>query len=547
MNIHPIDAIIILLYFCGIIALGLWISRKQAHGGREFFLASNSMKWPFIGASLFATNISSQQFVGQAGLAFSVGIIAGGFQLVGAMCFILLAALFIRTYMGLKLTTSPEFFEKRFSGRCRMVVSFMNLMMIILGNIAAALYAGALVLTHLLGWDTGEHAELLYWTAIFLIGIAAGTYTLAGGLKAVIYCDFVQMTVLVLSGALLLFFGTRALGGLDVLLQAKDHAGVSMWSLYRPWDHDFGWLPMLTGGLILGVHGHCTDQDYIQRALSAGSLYHARMGALFAGVLKIMALFVIAAPGVVAAQYFKGQETGLVDNAYVSLVTQVMPTGFLGLCLAGLLAAIMSSVDSGLCACGSLLTYDFFAKVKKSASEHDLLTSGRVIMVILLVTCMLIAPFIRSFSGLFNYLLAVWAFLAPGVFISVLFGLFWKKSTEKAAFVTLLVGSVLGAFAFALLNFPVLESVKYRLPEFFQNKLNLSPVIAFICVGTMYFISRYGNRTKQDLINAERLLDSSVHMEMSLKEERAYRLFVIILLAAIAGIIVLFSPFVFHG
>ena len=180
MKIHSIDFLIILIYFVGIIMLGLWISRRQASGGRDFFLASNSMKWPFVGASLFATNISSQQFVGQAGLAFSVGIIAGGFQIVGAVCFVLLAAFFIKTYMGLRLATSPEFFERRYSGRCRTIVSFINLMMIVLGNIAAALYAGALVLTNLFGWDTGEHAELLYWLSVFLIGIAAGTYTLAG-------------------------------------------------------------------------------------------------------------------------------------------------------------------------------------------------------------------------------------------------------------------------------------------------------------------------------------------------------------------------------
>jgi solute:Na+ symporter, SSS family len=545
MKIHPVDTLIILLYFVGIISLGLWISRKQAHGGREFFLANNAMKWPFIGASLFATNISSQQFVGQAGLAFSIGIIAGGFQIVGALCFIFLSVFFIRTYMGLRLATSPEFFEKRFSGRCRTIVSFMNLMMIILGNIAAALYAGALVLTNLLGWDTGEHAEKLYWFSIFLIGIAAGTYTLSGGLKAVIYCDFVQTAVLVFSGVLLLIFGIHALGGLDVLFSATDSTGTSMWSLYRPWDHEFGWLPMLTGGLILGVHGHCTDHDYIQRALSAGSLYHAKMGAIFAGVLKTLALFVIAAPGVVAAQYFQGQHSGVSDHAYVSLLTQVMPVGFLGLCLAGLLAAIMSSVDSGLCACGSLLTYDFFAKIKKNATEKELLKDGRIIMVILLVLCMFIAPYIRNFKGLFNYLLAVWAFLAPGVFVAVLFGLFYKKSTEKAAFSALVTGCLLGFSAFGLLSFPALEGIKNRLPEFFQNKLNLSPVITLICAGTMYLVSKYGGRTERDYANSLQVSEHSDDLSMTVEETAKYRRFITILILFILAVVAGFSPLFF--
>lgn len=545
MKIHFIDSLIILVYFVGIISLGLWISRRQATGGREFFLANNSMKWPFIGASLFATNISSQQFVGQAGLAFSIGIIAGGFQIVGALCFIFLAAFFIRTYLNLRLTTSPEFFEKRYSGRCRTIVSFVNLMMIILGNIAAALYAGALVLTNLLGWDTGEHAEPLYWFSIFLIGIAAGTYTLAGGLRAVIYCDFIQTAVLVLSGILLLIFGISELGGLSALSTAKDASGESMWSFYRSWDHSFGWLPMLTGGMILGVHGHCTDQDYIQRALSAGSLYHAKMGALFAGVLKTLAIFVIAAPGVVAARYFQGQDTGVIDNAYVSLLTSVMPVGFLGLCLAGLLAAIMSSVDSGLCACGSLLTYDFFAKIKKNATEKELLKDGRIIMVILLVACMFIAPYIRNFKGLFNYLLAVWAFLAPPVFVTVLFGLFYKKSTEKAAFMTLIVGCVLGFGAFCLLSLPSLAGIKKNLPEFYQNKLNLSPVITVICAATMYFMSAYGGRTKQDIANASVVGARSGDLVMTFQETRKYRRFLGGLLVFIIAVVTCFSPVFF--
>lgn len=545
MKIHSIDFLIILIYFVGIIMLGLWISRRQASGGRDFFLASNSMKWPFVGASLFATNISSQQFVGQAGLAFSVGIIAGGFQIVGAVCFVLLAAFFIKTYMGLRLATSPEFFERRYSGRCRTIVSFINLMMIVLGNIAAALYAGALVLTNLFGWDTGEHAELLYWLSVFLIGIAAGTYTLAGGLKAVIYCDFVQMLVLVFGGLLLLFFGIRELGGIQVLFAATDVSGDSMLSLYRPWYHDFGWLPMLTGGLILGVHGHCTDQDYVQRALSAGSLYHAKMGALFASVLKTLALFVIAAPGVVAAQYFKGQDTGLIDNAYVQLLTTVMPIGFLGLCLAGLLAAIMSSVDSGLCACGSLLTYDFFAKIRKNASEKELLKDGRIIMVILLIGCMFIAPYIRGFKGLFNYLLAVWAFLAPGVFVTVLFGLFYKKSTERAAFVTLVLGCVLGFLSFAVLSFPFLSDVKALLPLHFQNKLNLSPVVTLVCATVMYLMSRYGLQSERDIENATFGDDGYGDLVMSCEEKARYRRFLGFVIAFIIVVVLAFSPVFF--
>jgi SSS family solute:Na+ symporter len=456
MKLVGLDIFIIAAYFVGIVSLGIWISRRQAKGGREFFLAGRKMTWPVIGASLFATNISSQQFVGQAGLAFTVGIIAGGFQMIGAMCFMFLAVFFIQSYMGLSLTTSPEFYERRYSTGCRTIVSFINLMMVLLANLAAALYAGATVLTHLFGWDASSHSNELFWLAVILMGAAAGTYTLLGGLKAVMICNFIEMCVLVLGGVLLLIFGIIEVGGIREVLNFNASDGASMWSLSLPWYHEYGWLPMLTGTVILGVHGHCTNQDYVQRALSAGSLYHAKMGAIFGGFLKVGALFFIAAPGVVAAKLVSMNKlvVPMGDSAYVALLTKVMPAGFLGLCLAGLVAAIMSSVDAGLCSCGSLINYDFFAKLKRNASDKLLLVSGRVIMFLIIVGCIILAPFIRNFKGLFDYLLQVWALLAPPVFVSVVFGLYYKRANAKGAFVTLLVGCVLGFCAFITLNAP---------------------------------------------------------------------------------------------
>lgn len=544
MKVEPLDVFIIGAYFAGIVSLGLWISRRQAKGGREFFLAGGKMKWPFIGASLFATNISSQQFVGQAGLAFTVGIIAGGFQMIGALCFMFLAAFFLQTYMGLKLTTSPEFFERRYSTGCRTIVSFINLMMVMLANLTAALYAGAMVLTHLLGWDAGPHANILFWLAVILMGVAAGTYTLLGGLKAVIYCDFVQMIVLVSGGALLLIFGVREVGGISEVLSFKNAEGASMWTLAHPWYHSYGWLPMLTGTIVLGVHGHCTDQDYVQRALSAGNLYHARMGAIFGGFLKVLALFVIAAPGVVAAQLVSKGSMVVPkgDSAYVAMLTHIMPTGLLGVCLAGLLAAIMSSVDSGLCACGSLLTYDFFAKIRKSANDKELLKDGRIIMVILLVSCILIAPSIRNFKGLFDYLLQIWSLLAPPVFVCILFGLYWPRANARAAFATLITGCALGLFAFAILNLPQLADFKSSLPAYLQNKLNIGFVNTLICTAVLLLTTNLTKPTEDDRARAESVRQSSKVMPMTKQETFKYYVFTGALILVWIVVLLLFSP-----
>lgn len=544
MKLHFLDFTIVALYFVGIIWLGLWISRRQAKGGRDFFLAGGQMKWPLIGASLFATNISSQQFVGQAGLAFSVGIIAGGFQLIGALCFVLLAVVFIQTYMGLTLTTSPEFFEERYSPACRTIVSLINISMVLLANLTAALYAGAMVLTHMFGWDTSPHSELLFRIAVLLIGSVAGAYTLLGGLKAIIYCDFVQMCVLILGGALLLFFGIEKVGGIHEVLNYQSNRGEPMWSLLRPWDHEYGWLPMLTGTIVLGIHGHCTDQDYIQRALSAGNLYHAKMGALFGGLLKVVAMFVIAAPGVLAAQLVSRGDLTLStgDTAYVAMLTGVMPVGMIGLCLAGLVAASMSSVDSGLCACGSLLTYDFFAKLRQDASEKQLLHGGRVIMAMLLAGCMLVAPFIRNFEGLFNYLLYVWALLAPPVVVCVLFGLFYPRANARGAFVTLLTGCLLGAIAFVILKLPIAEELRNSLPVYLTNKLNIGFVNTLVCTVVMLTVSHGTRYTEVDAQKAATIREAASVDPMTPGETIRYRLAMAALLLLLGGVVAFFSP-----
>ena len=317
-----------------------------------------------------------------------------------------------------------------------------------------------------------------------------------------------------------------------------------MWTLALPLDHKFGWLPMLTGTFILGVHGHCTDQDYVQRALSAGNVYHAKMGALFGGLLKILALFIIAAPGVIAGKLVS---MGLMtvpegDSAYVAMLTHVMPVGLLGVCLAGLLAAIMSSVDSGLCGCGSLLAYDFFGKIFKNLDDKKMLVLGRVVMFVLIVSCMFIAPFIRHWEGLFNYLLNVWALLAPPVFVCVICGLFYPRANSKGAFVTLVVGCLLGLAAFAILNFPVLENVRLSLPVYLQNKLNVGFVNTIICAIVMFVVSSSTVHTEEDKQKAEYVRQSREVMPMSKDEKFKYHSFLTVLIVIWVAVLIFFSP-----
>jgi SSS family solute:Na+ symporter len=363
-------------------------------------------------------------------------------------------------------------------------------------------------------------------------------------LKAVMICNFIETMVLVSGGVLLLFFGVKEVGNIQELLQFQNPSGGSMWSLLQPWHHDYGWLPMLTGTIVLGVHGHCTDQNYVQRALAAKNQYHAKMGALLGGFFKILALFIIASPGVVAGKLaaMSVLEVPRPDASYVALLTHVMPVGLLGICLAGLLAAIMSSVNAGLCGCSSLLTYDFFGKIRKNVSDKDMLRDGRIIMAGLLVLCVFLAPMIRHFSGLFSYLLYVWALLAPPVFVCVIFGLFYERSNAKGAFATLVAGCIMGLVAFVLLKFPAAAEFRDSLPIYFQNKLNWGFINTIICTIVMFAVSHSTEHTEIDKKKAEYVRQSRDVEPMSEDETKKYRVFLTALIIVWLVVTVFFSP-----
>lgn len=536
LQISYVDVVIIILYFIGVVLLGVWIARHKIKGQVDFFLAGRQMTWPLVGASLFSTNISSQQFVGQAGAAFTFGIIMGGFQMIGAMCFIFLAVFFLEVYRGLRLFTSPEFFERRFSPGCRSLVSAVNLLLIMTATVSAALYAGGTVLMTLLGWKGPGYM----WTAVIVLGVTTGIYTLLGGLRSVIYTDFVQNILLVLAGVVTLIVGIIKAGGIAEVLAIKDAAGDSMWSLIKPASHTYGWLPMITGTVILGVHSHCTDQDYVQRALAGKNLFHAKMGAIFAAFLKVLALFIIAAPGIIAARLFPTLDSG--DKAYATLLIEVMPIGLVGLCLAGLLAAIMSSVDSGLCAASSLITIDFIGKKMPGASDKFMLAVGRYIILALLIIAIIWAPFIQRFRGLYAYLVQIWSLIAPPVFVCVLFGLFYKRSNARGAIATLLVGALLGAAAFAVLNVPSLEAVKTNLPWYFRNSLNIGFVITLVCSAVMLLVSWVTGSTAEDDAKAEAIKQSRHTEPMSQRERRIYRATLGFVIVIFILVVLAFSP-----
>ncbi len=532
LRVTPLDGVIVAAYFFLTIALGLWFGRKRIRSADALFLADREATWPVIGASMFSANISSQQFVGQAGLAYTIGIAAGGFQLVGALCFTLLAVFFVDVYLSLKLRTAPEFFERRYSPGARMFVAALNIVMILAANIASALYAGATVLTDLLGWGTAVQFNL----AVGAIAVAAGTYTIFGGLRSVLWTDLMQSSLLVIGGAITFGVSLAAAGGWAAVLPTYNAAGDSLWSVVQPWNHVFGWLPLLTGGLILGVHGHCTDHDYVQRALAARSVFHSKMGALFAAFLKVLALFIIAAPGVIAAKLLPGLVHP--DQAYARLVSSYVPPGLAGLVLAGLLAAILGTVAAGLSASASMVSYDFVLRFAPKLSEQTRVRMGRGVMVGVLVLCAVLAPGIKEFKGMFGYLVQLWSLIAPPVFVCVVAGIFTRSATPRGAVATLVAGAVLGVVTFWALGRPELVA---HLPPYLRSALNCGFVITLVCAATMVLVSRGGGANP----GADEVADlktAAAGNSMTPGERRTYRSTLAALAIVWLAVVVTFSP-----
>jgi len=534
LRISTLDAGMVAGYFLLTIALGIWFGRRKIKDAEALFLADREATWPLIGASMFSANISSQQFVGQAGLAYVIGLAAGAFQLVGAFCFVLLGSFFVDVYLKMRLRTAPEFFERRYSPGARLFVSGINIAMILAANIATALYAGATVLTGLMGWEGTTQFNL----AVGVIAAAAGTYTIFGGLRSVLWTDLLQATLLVGGGVVTFLVSLAAVGGWTGVLSTYDARGNSLWSVVQPWDHPFGWLPMVTGALILGVHGHCTDHDYVQRALAARSLFHAKMGALFAALLKMVALFIIAAPGVIAAKLLP--DLAHPDQAYVRLVSAYVPAGLTGLVFAGLLAAILGTVAAGLSASSAMLTYDFALRVWPALSSQRRVQLGRGLMIAVLVLGALVAPGIRQFQGVFTYLVQLWSLLAPPVFVCVVAGVFTRRATSQGATATLVTGTVLGAATFWALGEP---AVVEGFPVYLRSPLNWGFVITLVCTAVMVGVSlRSASPVIQDEIPNPVALPA-----MTTGEKRAFRVVVTGLLLGWVALVFTFSPWGIAG
>ncbi|MEO2047311.1 MAG: sodium:solute symporter [Pirellulales bacterium] len=446
MRIETIDLVIIVAYLVGIVALGLLASRHEKNTTSDYFLAGRSLRWPMIGLALFATNISTVHLVGLASSGYKDGLVFGNFEWLATFCLILLGIVFAPFYFRSRVATLPEYLERRYSTASRMVLAVMALCGAMFIHIGVSLYAGATIIERFFDLD-----PLL---SIVVISIATAIYTVVGGLLAVVVTEALQ-TILLLVGAIVITVcGILALADQGITTYAGFAQAVKPQQLSMLHaDGDYAWYAMLLGYPVLGVWYWCADQTIVQRVLGAQTERDAQLGPLFAGFIKVLPVFLMVFPGVMAYALFRDTIGDDPDQTLPVLIEQLVPTGLKGLLAAGLLAALMSTVAGALNSASTLVSIDLVAHLWPKTSEAKLVRIGRITAVVVMLIAMAWSTQGKHFGGIFAGLNHMIACLAPPITAVFLLGVFWPRGTSQAAFCTLLSGFVMGIIVFVA-DFP---------------------------------------------------------------------------------------------
>src|SRR5215475_2315309 len=436
-NLATIDLVIVGIYFAIVFGIGMYFARKE-RSSEEYFLAGRDVGWFFIGASLFVSNISTEHFIGLSGTGASSGLAVGHFEWLACLILLILGWVFVPFYLRSNVFTMPEFLERRFNRQSAVYLAGISIVAYIFTKISVQLYAASVVLERVAGWS-------LWKTAVVLV-IATGIYTIAGGLAAVIYTDTVQTLILITGAVALTVIGLHRVGGLEHL---RSMVPDSYFRMIKPAsDPSFPWTGIFFGAPILGIWYWCTDQVIVQRVLSARDEGHAKAGTIFAGFLKILPVFMLVLPGIVAYALFP-EQVKKPDFAYPTLVLNLLPVGLVGLVMAALLAAVMGAMSSVFNSASTLVTLDFYKKLRPEVSERELVNFGRIATGMMVVLGLLWVPFIHLISSqLYIYLQSVQAYISPPIAACFVLGILWTRLNGTGAISSLLTGFVLGAFRF---------------------------------------------------------------------------------------------------
>lgn len=483
-QITTLDIVVTITYMVLIVGAGCWVGvrhrRKQHDGGaKDYFLAGGTLKWPMIGMALFATNISCVHLVSLAQAGYEQGLLMGNFEWMAAFTLVLLALFFAPFYIRSKVSTLPDFLEKRYGRSCRDILAGFSLVSAIIVHIGFSLLTGAIVLSGLFGVDP--------WVSIIVIAIGTALYVVVGGLMAVVFTETIETIVLLVGAVLITWFSFQYLGGdqgvaggwaqLKDALQSPTEK--SMMTMLRPHGDPSGlpWYAIMLGYPVLGIWYWCADQTIVQRVLGAKDENHARVGPLFAALIKILPVFLFVLPGLMFYAMVKqglfadlsgaiDMETGKAtlsslggdgswqvmktSEAYTQMIVRLLPSGLTGVMAAALIAALMSTVSGALNSISTLVSYDLWKRFKPQTSEDKLVLIGRISAVGGMLLAMALVPLLSRYGSIFAGLNTIIAHIAPPVTAVFLWGVIWKGASYRGALTTMIAGALLGVSVFTI-------------------------------------------------------------------------------------------------
>ncbi|MBN8213671.1 MAG: sodium/sugar symporter [Xanthomonadales bacterium] len=446
MNLSTIDTIIVLAYLVGIFVLAQWVSReKSGHqkDAKDYFLASKSLPWWAIGASLIAANISAEQIIGMSGSGYALGLAIASYEWMAALTLLIVGKFFLPVFLRNGIYTMPQFLEERYGPNIRTIMAVFWLGLYVFVNLTSILWLGSIAVTQVTGMSQ--------FAALALLGGFALIYQLYGGLKAVALTDIVQVSLLVLGGLLIVGISldriggdAGVLGGFKTLVAAHPEHFKMILTPDNPFYKDLPGLSVLIGGMwIMNVSYWGFNQYIIQRALAAKDIAEAQKGVMFAAFLKLLMPVIVVLPGIAALMLVPGLDKP--DQAYPKMMA-LLPTGVLGLVFAALIAAIVASVASKINSVSTIFTLDLYNKRGKQHDEAHLVKIGRIAASAAIVLAIFTAkPLLGSFDQAFQYIQEYTGFFTPGIVVIFMLGLFWKRANEAGA-----IAAAVGSFALSI-------------------------------------------------------------------------------------------------
>jgi len=460
-------------YFLILSLIGFWAGRKEKVSAADYFLAGRSLPWYVVGGSFIASNISTEHFIGMIGAAFVYGICVAMSEWGNIASFTLLIWFFIPFLISARVFTTPEFLERRFNSTLRQFFAVVTIVSNVVAFLAAVLYGGGLALHKLFGWNL--------WFAVAALGLVAGSWAIYGGLRSVAWTDFFTVAVMILGGTMVTVLGLYMLSGeshsilegFRVMVE-RNQAKTGVWadavarnayhmvkrhtynrlSVIQPVTHQTTpWPSVFFGFLSVSIWYNVINQFMIQRVLGARNMYHARMGIVMAGYIKVLMPVIVVLPGLILfARFPEVMELPWerirpeADKGYVAMLQILVPAGLRGLFLAALFGAIQSTVNSVLNSTSTVFTLDIYKRLfRRHASEGELIRVGMWSSVVILVVSMVLAGFIeRLGGGLFVYIQSLYAFFAPPFASVFLLGILWRRINARGATAAVFSGFALG-------------------------------------------------------------------------------------------------------